>query len=103
MFHPGPGDETILVGNETICRFGADVRKQLVVINPVTERLIAPTAKLGDDQMQTLSFMLAFAFVAVWPALAGSSDAGRPGIGTFAYGGSPIAVSVPQAIVVAAR
>ena len=53
--------------------------------------------------MQTLSFMLAFAFVAVWPALAGNSDAGRPGIGTFAYGGSPIAVSVPQAIVVAAR
>lgn len=53
--------------------------------------------------MQTLSFMLAFAFMAVWPVLAGNSDADRPGIGTFAYSGSPIAVSVPQAIVVAVR
>jgi hypothetical protein len=53
--------------------------------------------------MQTLSFIVVFAFMVVWPALAGNSDAGRPGIGTFAYSGSPIAVSAPQAIVVAAR
>ena len=53
--------------------------------------------------MQTLSFILAFAFMLVCPALAGNSDSGRPGIGTFAYNGSPIAVSAPQAIVVAAR
>jgi hypothetical protein len=103
LFHPGPGDETILVGDETICRFGANIRKQLVVINPATERRPAPAAKSGDSQMQTLSFMLAFAFMAVWPVLAGNSDADRPGLGTFAYSGSPIAVSVPQAIVVAVR
>jgi hypothetical protein len=53
--------------------------------------------------MRTLSFILAFAFMVVWPALAGNSDAGRPGIGTFAYSGSPIAVSAPSAIVVAVR
>jgi hypothetical protein len=53
--------------------------------------------------MQTLCFILAFAFMTVWPALAGNSDPGRPGIGTFAYSGSPIAVAVPRAIVVAAR
>ena len=53
--------------------------------------------------MQTISLMLAFAFVLVCPALAGNSDAGRQGIGTFAYSGSPIAVSAPSAIVVAAR
>ena len=53
--------------------------------------------------MRTISFILAFGFLLAGPSLAGSSDKGLPGIGTFAYGGSPIAVSVPQAIVVAAR
>jgi hypothetical protein len=103
LFHSGRGDETILMGDETISCFAADIRKQRMVINPATERRAAPAAKPGDSQMQTLSFILAFAFMVVWPALAGNSDAGRPGIGTFAYSGSPIAVSAPQAIVVAAR
>jgi hypothetical protein len=53
--------------------------------------------------MRTLSFILAFAFVLVGPSLAGSSDNSLPGIGTFAYSGSPIVTSAPQAIVVAAR
>jgi hypothetical protein len=53
--------------------------------------------------MQTLSFILALAFMTVWPALTGNLDSGRPGIGTFAYSGSPIAVSASQPIVVAAR
>ncbi len=45
--------------------------------------------------MRTLSFILAFAFVA------GSSDSGLPGVGTFAYSGPPIAGS--QAVVLATR
>jgi hypothetical protein len=53
--------------------------------------------------MQTLSFILAFAFVLVGPSMAGTSDSGLPGIGTFAYNGSPITVSIAQSIVVAAR
>jgi hypothetical protein len=53
--------------------------------------------------MRTLSFMLAFAFVLAGPSLAGSSDASLPGIGTFAYNGSPIVTSAPEAIVVATR
>jgi hypothetical protein len=53
--------------------------------------------------MRTLSFILAFAFVMAGPSLAGSSDASLPGIGTFAYNGSPIATSAPEAVVVAAR
>ena len=53
--------------------------------------------------MQTLSFILAFAFILVGPTVAGTSDSSLPGIGTFAYNGSPIAVSIPQSIVVAAR
>ena len=51
--------------------------------------------------MRTLSIILAVAFVLVGPSLAGSSDSSLPGIGTFAYGGSPITASAP--IVVAAR
>ena len=53
--------------------------------------------------MKTLSFVLAFAFLLVGPSMAGSADSGLPGIGTFAYNGSPIAISAPQAIVVATR
>jgi hypothetical protein len=53
--------------------------------------------------MRTLSFILAFAFVLAGPSVAGSSDSGLPGIGTFAYSGSPIATSAPQTIVVAAN
>jgi hypothetical protein len=53
--------------------------------------------------MQTLSFILAFAFILVVPTLAGSRDSNLPGIGTFAYTGSPIVMSAPQPIVFAAR
>jgi hypothetical protein len=53
--------------------------------------------------MKTLSFVLAFAFLVVGPSVAGSSDNNLPGIGTFAYNGSPIVASAPAAIVVAAR
>jgi hypothetical protein len=55
----------------------------------------------GDSQMRTL--FLAFAFVLAGSSIAGSLDGGLPGIGTFAYNGSPTAASAPQALVVAAR
>ena len=53
--------------------------------------------------MRTFSFLLAFAFVLAGPSMAGSSDNGLPGIGTFAYNGSPLAGPAAQAMVVAAR
>jgi len=53
--------------------------------------------------MRTLSIFLAFAFVLAGPSMAGSVDNSLPGVGTFAYTGSHIATSVPQAMVVAAR
>jgi hypothetical protein len=53
--------------------------------------------------MRTFSFLLAFAFVLAGPSMAGSTDGGLPGIGTFAYNGSPITASTPEAIIVAAR
>jgi hypothetical protein len=53
--------------------------------------------------MRTFSFILAFAFILAGPTLAGSSDNGLPGIGTFAYNSSPIVTDAPQAMVFAAR
>jgi hypothetical protein len=53
--------------------------------------------------MRTLGFILAFAFVLAGPSVAGLPDTSLPGIGTFAYNGSPIAASAPQAVVVAAN
>jgi hypothetical protein len=53
--------------------------------------------------MQALTVMLAAAFMLVLPALAGNAESAGQGIGTFAYNGSPLAVSVSQPIVVAAR
>ena len=53
--------------------------------------------------MRALSIILAFAFVLVGPSMAGSVDSGLPGVGTFAYTGSPIVTAVPQPLIVAAR
>ena len=50
--------------------------------------------------MRTFSFILALAFVLAGPSMTGSTESSLPGVGTFAYNGSPTATS--QAIVVAA-
>jgi hypothetical protein len=67
------------------------------------KRRAAPALETGDSQMRTFSFLLAFAFVLAGPSMAGSTDGGLPGIGSFAYNGSPITASTPEAIIVAAR
>ena len=41
--------------------------------------------------MRALSFILAFGFVLAGSTLAGSADGNLPGVGTFAYNGTPIA------------
>jgi hypothetical protein len=53
--------------------------------------------------MRTLSLILAFAFVLAAPSLAGSYDSGLPGVGTFAYNGSPVTSATPKSILVAVR
>jgi len=53
--------------------------------------------------MRTTSFILAFAFMLAGPSMAGSSDQNLPGVGTFAYNGSPVAAPAPLPIVVAAK
>jgi hypothetical protein len=53
--------------------------------------------------MRTISFMLAFAFSLAGPSMAGSADQSLPGIGTFAYHGSPVAAPALQPMVIAAK
>ena len=53
--------------------------------------------------MRTVSFILAFAVVLAGPSVAGVSDQGLAGIGTFSYSGSPLVTPASQALVVAAR
>jgi hypothetical protein len=82
--------------------FRADIRKHRLVINPTKRRRDSAGERHGDSQMRTLSFIVAFGFVLAGSSMAGSSDTGLPGIGTFAYNGAPM-VPAPQAIVIAAR
>ncbi len=97
----GRGHETILLPDETIFRLRADIRKHRMVIDRTTKTAGSAGRKnTGDSQMRTLGFFLAFAFVLAGPSIAGSWEGGLPGVGTFAYNGSPIAA---QAIVVATR
>jgi hypothetical protein len=53
--------------------------------------------------MRTTNFILAFAFMLAGPLMAGPSDHNLPGVGTFAYHGSPIATSAIQPMLVAAK
>ncbi len=53
--------------------------------------------------MRTTSLILAFAFILAGPSMAGSSDKELPGVGTFAYNGSPLANPAHQPILVAAK
>ena len=53
--------------------------------------------------MRTISFILAFAFILAGPSVAGSSENGLPGVGTFSYNAMPVTVSAPQPMVVAAN
>ncbi|HET7491632.1 MAG TPA: hypothetical protein VFK01_07085 [Bradyrhizobium sp.] len=43
--------------------------------------------------MRAASFILALAFVISGSSMAGSTGGGLPGVGTFAYTGSPVAAS----------
>jgi hypothetical protein len=98
----GCRDETILLIDETIFGFDAELRKRRMVTNFAKRNGEQRRQKTGDSQMRTLSFLLAFAFVLAGPTLAGSPDGNLPGFGAFAYSGSALVTAAP-AIVVAAR
>jgi len=97
----GCGDETILLCDETIFRFWRrtpETADRYQVDNKTAESAGSENRRRS---MRTFSFILAFAFVLAGPSIVGSSETSLPGVGTFAYSGSPIVTPVPQAVVVA--
>jgi hypothetical protein len=68
-----------------------------------TNETAATPARNRRLPMRTTSFILAFAFILAGPSLAGSSDKGLPGAGTFAYNGSPLPGPAEQPVLVAAK
>ena len=45
--------------------------------------------------MRALSYIIATVLLLTAPLMAGSGDNDLPGIGTFSYGGSPVATQIP--------
>jgi hypothetical protein len=85
LFHPGPLHETIPTGTKPFSACGAERMKPDGVITgnnddgrPVSD---GPTG----GQMRILSFILASALILAGSTMAGSADAGLPGVGTFHY------------------
>jgi hypothetical protein len=101
LFRQASADETIQPPDETISCFRRRRPETPVGYQLHNEKGGQRRPKSGDSQMRTFSFILAFAFVMVGPSLAGSSDTGLPGVGTFTYHGSPIVTSVPRTVLVA--
>jgi hypothetical protein len=95
-------DETIALCHETILRFGRRYPETTDGYQVTNETAETP-ARNRSLPMRTISFMLAFAFVLAGPSMAGSSDNDLPGVGTFAYSGSPLANPAIQPIMVAAK
>ena len=103
MFRRNADDETVPLSDETILCLGRrtpETRHGYQADNKYG-RLKRHRKTAGDRQMRTMSFILAFAFVLAGSSMAGSAEAGLPGIGTFSYNGSP--VSAPDVMVVATR
>jgi len=101
MFRRIRADETILTKMKPFSAFGASRMKPRMVINPTMTA--AQAEGTWRHEMRALSFILAVGFVLSGSSLAGTSDSGLPGVGTFAYSGSPVAASAPQPILVASR
>jgi len=53
--------------------------------------------------MRPLSLILAAALIVATSSMAGSSESGLPGVGTFTYAGSALAPAAPEIVVLAAR
>jgi hypothetical protein len=101
MFRACSIDETIRPCHETISHISVNVRKQRLDIRVVTTTAdCAGRLFRRRSKMRTLSFMLALAFVMAGASMAGRPGGNLPGVGTFAYNGSPIANT---AVVVAVR
>jgi hypothetical protein len=96
LFRRTGSDETISARDETIFRLPRRTAETAQGYQAAGTFEAGP----GDSRMHAVGLILAFAFVLVAPSMAGSVQSDLPGIGTFAYGGAPIATPT---MVVAAR
>jgi hypothetical protein len=96
-------DETNPGRDETIFRFWRKYPETAHGYQAGNETAGTAGTDTGDSQMRTISFILAFAFILAGPSMAGSSENGLPGIGTFSYNGSPATNAAPQLMLVAAK
>jgi hypothetical protein len=72
----------------------AELQKPPMVIRRHPPRLTSAGQGTGDRKtMHAVSVLLALAFVIASSTMAGSVPSDLPGVGTFAYTGSPIAAS----------
>ena len=101
LFRRQRADETIRQATKPFFAWRAELQKRLMVINPSIKTAGSAGYVPGDSTMRTVSLILAFAFVIAGSSMAGSAEGGVPGVGTFAYTGSPIAASA--SLVVASR
>ena len=95
-------DETIVLCHETILRFWRRYPETADGYQVTNETAETP-ARNRRLPMRTASFILACAFILAGPSMAGSSDQDLPGVGTFAYSGSPLANPAIQPIMLAAK
>ena len=76
---------------------------RLVVYLALPALLFDIMAKADWAEIWQPGFILAFAFILAGPSMAGSSEKDLPGVGTFAYSGSPLAGPAAQPVLVAAK
>lgn len=101
MFRRPVANETIQASRETILRIDAKIPTQHFPI--ILGGDAADCRHLGGHPMPRLGFIIAVATMLVGLSFANGSDAGLPGIGTFAYNGSPMRDTVAPITVAAAR
>jgi hypothetical protein len=101
LFRRPRRDETILTKMKPFSTFGANGTKPAMVIKPPTITGDCGQIHPRRSSMHMLSLILAFGFLLAGSSLVGSADSGMPGVGTFAYSGSPIAGKASQPIMLA--
>jgi len=97
LFRRACADETIRYATKSFFAWRAELQKRPMVIRRGLLTAGKRPKGTGGRQTHAVSVIIALAFVIASSTMAGSSPSDLPGIGTFAYSGSPIAASSARA------
>jgi hypothetical protein len=97
LFRRAGADETILSATKSFFAWHAELQKPPIVIRRRPLTAGKRRKGTGGRQMHAVSVIIAFALFIASSTMAGPSPSDLPGIGTFAYSGSPIAAPLPRA------